>query len=177
MMGADFCFLHNPEVKEQRDLAVKKGALSPKPRKDAESLPTIPIKDIEGVMARTLTFMTPRLTKKQHKFAKEYLDTGNATEAADRAYKPQNRATARAIGSENLTKPNIRAFLEERAEDAASMIYQLSQMAKNENVRLNASKEILTRSGYADAPKSVPNLKHEITEEERKYIHELFSDL
>jgi hypothetical protein len=51
MTGADYCFLHNPAVKDQRELAIQKGALSPKPRKDAELLAVIPIKDIEGVLA------------------------------------------------------------------------------------------------------------------------------
>ena len=46
--------------------------------------------------------MKNTLTQKQHVFAETYLETGNATEAADRAYEPKNRATARAIGSENF---------------------------------------------------------------------------
>jgi hypothetical protein len=89
-----------------------------------------------------------KLTIKQAKFAEEYLETGNATEAANRAYKPQKRATARAMGSENLTKPNIRAYLEERAADAVSMVFWLSQKAQSENVRLNACRDILDRAGY-----------------------------
>lgn len=51
MTGADYCFLHNPGAKDQREMAIKKGALSPKPRKDAELLAVIPIKDIGGVLA------------------------------------------------------------------------------------------------------------------------------
>jgi phage terminase small subunit len=47
------------------------------------------------------------LTPKQRKFTNKYLETGNATEAAMRVYKPKKRATARAIGSENFTKSNI----------------------------------------------------------------------
>jgi hypothetical protein len=53
------------------------------------------------------------LTLKQRNFTEAYLETGNATEAANRAYKPKNRATARAIGSENLTKPNIQRTISE----------------------------------------------------------------
>ena len=89
-----------------------------------------------------------KLTQKQREFAGKYLETGNATEAAMRSYMPKKRATARSIGSENLTKPNIRAYLEERAGDAAAEIFKLSQGAKNENVRLNASRDILDRAGY-----------------------------
>src|SRR3989344_5787378 len=47
------------------------------------------------------------MTIKQRRFAVSYLETGNATEAAMQVYKPKKRATARAIGSENRTKPNI----------------------------------------------------------------------
>lgn len=89
-----------------------------------------------------------KITNKQKKFIDEYLNIGNATEAAMQAYKPKNRATARSIGSENLTKPNIRAYLEEKGANAAAMIYKLSQKAKNEAVRLNASRDILDRVGY-----------------------------
>ena len=96
------------------------------------------------------------LTPKQSQFAQEYLETGNATEAADRAYKPQNRATARAIGSENLTKPNIRAYLDEYAAPAAMRIFKLSQEAENEYVQLAASKDILDRAGFcADKRKPI----------------------
>lgn len=51
-------------------------------------------------------------TLKQTRFVHEYLETGNATEAAMRAYDPHNRATARAMGSENLAKPNIRDLID-----------------------------------------------------------------
>ena len=93
------------------------------------------------------------MTLKQAKFADTYLETGNATEAADRAYKPKNRNTAHAMGAENLRKPTIRAYLEENARDAASMLYKLSQEAKSEAVRLNASKDILDRTGYGEVKK------------------------
>jgi phage terminase small subunit len=92
--------------------------------------------------------MESNLTLKQEKFAQEYLETGNVTEAADRAYKPKNRNTAHAIGAENLRKPAIRAFLNEKTRDAVAMVYKLSQKAESEAVRLNASKDILDRAGY-----------------------------
>lgn len=89
-----------------------------------------------------------RLTPKQEVFANSFLNTGNASEAAMKAYKPRKRATARSIGSENLTKPSIRAYLDDMASEAASMVYKLSQSARSESVRLNASKDILDRTGY-----------------------------
>ena len=49
------------------------------------------------------------LTVKQRKFADEYIKTGNATQAAIKAgYKEK---TARFIGAENLTKPNVKAYI------------------------------------------------------------------
>lgn len=58
------------------------------------------------------------LTPKQQAFCDYYLETGNAAEAARRAgYKPKN---ARATGAENLTKPDIAAYIKERQEQLAS---------------------------------------------------------
>ncbi|MFD2334676.1 terminase small subunit [Cohnella sp. GCM10020058] len=52
------------------------------------------------------------LTDKQQKFVDEYLIDLNATQAAIRAgYSPK---AATAIGSENLGKPDIRAYIDER---------------------------------------------------------------
>jgi phage terminase small subunit len=55
-----------------------------------------------------------KLTIKQRKFTKEYLETGNATESAIRA--GYSKKTAYAIGSENLTKPIIKQTIEEAQE-------------------------------------------------------------
>lgn len=52
------------------------------------------------------------LTAKQQKFADEYLIDLNATQAAIRA--GYSSKTAKEIGSENLSKPNIRAYIDER---------------------------------------------------------------
>lgn len=102
--------------------------------------------------------MRAELTKKQTKFVASYLETGNATEATDRAYKAKNRNTAHAIGAENLRKPTIKAYLEASAADAMAEVYRLSQRAKNEAVRLNASRDILDRAGYF-VDKSKPQLQ------------------
>lgn len=48
-----------------------------------------------------------KLTKKQKKFVKEYIKDENGTQAALKAYDTKDNPTARAIASENLTKPNI----------------------------------------------------------------------
>jgi len=63
----------------------------------------------------------PPLTDKQAAFVREYLIDLNATAAALRA--GYSKKTARFIGSENLTKPNIRLeiknLIEQRSKDTA----------------------------------------------------------
>lgn len=57
-----------------------------------------------------------KLTLKQAKFTKEYLKTGNATEAAAKAYDVKNRNTANSIATENLAKPAIKEAVMSAAE-------------------------------------------------------------
>jgi len=51
--------------------------------------------------------MARKLTLKQRRFVKAYVETGNGTEAAMRAYDTGDRHTAHAIASENLKKKAI----------------------------------------------------------------------
>lgn len=68
------------------------------------------------------------LTVKQRKFADEYIKTGNATQAAIKAgYKEK---TARFIGAENLTKPNVKAYID-------------AQMRKIEDTKIMKADEAL----------------------------------
>ena len=53
-----------------------------------------------------------KMTEKQKAFCDFYIETLNATEAARRA--GYSKKTARAIGAENLTKPDIRLYIDER---------------------------------------------------------------
>jgi len=53
-----------------------------------------------------------KLTIKQRKWLKLYIETGNATEAAMQAYDCKDRDSARALGSENLAKLNISELME-----------------------------------------------------------------
>lgn len=55
-----------------------------------------------------------KLTPKQQLFCDEYLIDLNATQAAIRAGYSEN--TAGAIGAENLQKPKIRSYIDERME-------------------------------------------------------------
>lgn len=55
--------------------------------------------------------MSRKLTRKQHAFVLEYLKDRNATQACIRA--GYSAKTAKVIGSENLTKPDIAAAIAE----------------------------------------------------------------
>ena len=63
--------------------------------------------------------MTPR----QRKFCDEYLISGNATDAAIKAgYSPK---TAKQTGSENLAKPDLKAYIESPARDTEDYYRQV----------------------------------------------------
>ena len=53
-----------------------------------------------------------RMTEKQKRFCDFYIETRNAKEAAIRA--GYSEKTAKQIGQENLTKPDLRAYIDER---------------------------------------------------------------
>lgn len=79
--------------------------------------------------------MTPR----QQKFCDEYLINGNATEAAIRA--GYSRKTAKQTGSENLAKPDLRAYIDEQLEkihsakiaDAEEVLKYLTSVMRGEH--------------------------------------------
>jgi phage terminase small subunit len=68
--------------------------------------------------------MDKELTPKQKAFADYFIETGNAADAAIRA--GYSKKTARSIGSENLTKPNIKNYIDARMaeKDAARVAKQ-----------------------------------------------------
>jgi phage terminase small subunit len=59
-----------------------------------------------------------KLSERQKRFVDFYLESGNATEAAIKA--GYSKKTARKIASENLTKPDVSAYLNERLEQIES---------------------------------------------------------
>lgn len=78
------------------------------------------------------------LTTKQKKFCEEYLISGNATDAAIKA--GYSTKTARSVGSENLTKPDVKNYIEEKLKemesrkiaDAAEVMRYLTSVMRNE---------------------------------------------
>lgn len=79
--------------------------------------------------------MTPR----QRKFCDEYLISGNATEAAIKA--GYSRKTAKQTGSENLAKPDLKAYIETELEklhsakiaDAEEVMKYLTSVMRGEH--------------------------------------------
>lgn len=71
--------------------------------------------------------MDKKLTPKQRAFCDYYIELGNATEAAIKA--GYNKKTARQIGSMNLTKVDIKQYIEERLKSIED-----ARIAKGEEV-------------------------------------------
>ena len=57
------------------------------------------------------------MTPKQHKFCDEYIKTGNATQSAINA--GYSKKTAKQIGQQNLTKLDIKTYINRRMETIA----------------------------------------------------------
>ena len=74
------------------------------------------------------------LTYLQKRFVEFYLQTWNATKAAQLAGYSGTYATLRSIGSENLTKPNIKAAIDKRMAkiqlSTDEVLFRLSQQAR-----------------------------------------------
>ena len=89
-----------------------------------------------------------KLTPKQKAFADEYIKSGNATQAALKAgYSPK---TAYSIGNENLKKPEISNYINERLKqiedekimDMKEVMQHLSAIARAES-----EEEVVTNQG------------------------------
>lgn len=59
-----------------------------------------------------------KLTPKQKAFADYYIECGNATEAAIRA--GYSKKTAKQIANENLTKPYLKSYIDDRLKEIES---------------------------------------------------------
>lgn len=68
-----------------------------------------------------------KLTLKQQRFADEYIISGNATQAAIKA--GYSKRTANRMASENLAKPVIKAYIDERLAELES-----AKIAKQDEV-------------------------------------------
>lgn len=102
------------------------------------------------------------LTPKQKKFADEYLETGNGTKAALKAYdiKAEDKENvAAAMGSENLTKPKVKEYLESQTEAVAINMVRLALNAQKESDQISAGKDVLDRGGLKPTDKTDTTVK------------------
>lgn len=135
--------------------------------------------------------MSNELTPKQKKFADNYIESGNATQSAIKA--GYSSKTAKSVGSENLTKPDIKSYIEKKmkeveshkimdAKEAMELLTRIARGEEKETVivgtadglasttkeadlktRINATKELLKR--YPDNDKLLEQQIRKITAE------------
>jgi phage terminase small subunit len=84
-----------------------------------------------------------KLTAKQKKFADNYIKTGNATQSAiDAGYK---KSSAQQIGSENLLKPVIKSYIDEKMKEIESERIMGAQEALEFLTNVVRGKELETK--------------------------------
>lgn len=114
------------------------------------------------------------MTAKQMRFCDEYLIDLNATQAAIRAGYSQK--TARAMGAENLTKPDIKAFIEQRmAEKEAALIADQNEVLKylTQVLRGETQSEVVVVENIGDFMSEARTMKKAPDEKERLKAAEL----
>lgn len=104
-----------------------------------------------------------KLTEKQKRFADYYIETGNITEAAVKA--GYSKKTARVIGQENLLKPAIKGYIEEKLEAmqderTASAKEVLEFLTKS--MRGEIKEEIVVVEGTGDGTSEARTVKKQI---------------
>jgi len=117
------------------------------------------------------------LNPKHKEFADEYIDTGNATKSVKEVFDIENDNVAANKGHRLLRNAKIREYLADKAETAASIVFELAKGATNENVRLGASKDILDRAGFKPVEKTDITTKGEKINDTSEKIKELASKL
>lgn len=115
-----------------------------------------------------------KLTEKQKAFCDYYIELGNATEAATKA--GYSEKTARFIGAENLTKPNISEYIEERLKeienqriaDAKEVMEYLTAVMRGE-----AEEEVVVVESTGDYTSEARKIKKQVSVKERNKAAEL----
>lgn len=114
------------------------------------------------------------MTARQMRFCDEYLIDLNATQAAIRAgYSEKN---ARNIASENLAKPNIRAYIDQRmAEKESELIADQDEVLKylTSVLRGNAKSEVVVVENIGDYMSKARTMQKAPDEKERLKAAEL----
>lgn len=115
-----------------------------------------------------------KLTAKQQRFCDEYLIDLNATQAAIRAGYSQK--TAKQIGQENLTKPDIKEYIEQRmAEKEAALIADQTEVMRylTSVLRGQSVSEVVVVEGTGDGCSEARTMQKAPDEKERLKAAEL----
>lgn len=115
-----------------------------------------------------------KLTLKQKAFADYYIQTGNATEAAIKA--GYSKKTAAEAGSENLRKPHIKSYIDERLEqisseriaDAQEVMEYLTKIMRGQDVE-----EVIVVEGEGEGCSSARKMDKALNQKDRIKAAEL----
>ena len=115
-----------------------------------------------------------KLTEKQKRFADYFIETGNGTEAAIKA--GYSKKTARVIGQENLLKPAIKNYIDEKLEEMSSkriasaneVMELLTSAARGE-----LEEEVVVVEGEGDGCSTARTIKKQIGAKDRIKAAEL----
>lgn len=109
-----------------------------------------------------------KLSVKQQKFADLYIETGNATQSAiDAGYA---KKSARSVGSENLTKPDIKEYIDKHmtemadkrimsAQDALELLTKIAKGEEKETVIVSSPEGIYESKKEADLKTRIAAIK------------------
>ena len=104
-------------------------------------------------------------TEKQEAFIESYCQTGNATKAAIQAGYSQATSKQQGHVLKNKFAKEIEQRIKKMVQDAVpaalNQISILAQTATSEQVRLNASKDILDRAGLKPADRVEQRISHD----------------
>ena len=115
-----------------------------------------------------------KLTEKQKRFCDEYLIDLNATQAAIRA--GYSKKTAFTIGNENLKKPYIKNYIDERLKQlederiakADEVLKYLTSVMRNE-----IKEEVVVTEGIGDGGSEARTIKKDMSAKDRNKAAEL----
>lgn len=88
-----------------------------------------------------------KLTHKEKKWADNYLSGKNQTESALNSYDTESENMAAVIGSKNIRKDKIEAYIEDRVKEAKEFIHWTMKNPKaKDETRLKAAQDIVDRA-------------------------------
>ena len=125
-----------------------------------------------------------KLTVKQQKFCDLYIELGNATEAAIRA--GYSKKTAFSIGIENLKKPYIKNYIDEKMQEiSSSKIASAEEVMKllTSTMRGEIQEEVVVVENMGDKSSEARIVNKQVSAKERIKAaellgkrHQLFTD-